>query len=130
MKSIHTKPFFLFALGVVLIASCKKDSVSLLEKSTWVESNTRKDTIIFTGDGPVGSLFLNRAREVRSGHLLPQLGDGLYSYKELKDSIFLHYSVSSYIGKTNYAFKMEGNRVYIGDFYKKSGKLLVFKRLK
>ena len=130
MKSIYIRSFFLFALSVILISSCEKDSVSLTEKSAWIESTNRKDTLIFTGDGAVGSLFLNRAREVRGGHLLPQLGDGLYSYRELKDSIFLHYSVSSYMGKTNYAFKMESNRLYIGDFYNKSGKLLVFKRLK
>ena len=29
-------------------------------------------------------MFLNRLKEVRNGYLLPQSGDGLYFYKELK----------------------------------------------
>ncbi|MES2652113.1 MAG: hypothetical protein V4663_10250 [Bacteroidota bacterium] len=127
MKNFYTKSSILFALSVVLISSCKKKSDAVaLEPNTWIESSNRKDTIIFKND----LLILNRPKEVRNGYLLPQLGDGLYSYKELKDSIFLHYTASSYYGTTNYAFKIENNTLYIGDFYNKSGKLLVFKKIK
>ncbi len=127
MKNIYAKFSILFALSVILISSCKKKSDDVaIEPNTWIESSNQRDTIIFKNE----SLILNRPKQVRGGYLLPQLGDGLYFYKELKDSIFLHYAASSYYGTTNYVFKIENNTLYIGDFYNKSGKLLVFKKIK
>lgn len=126
--AIRFNSFAFLILSGLLIISCKKNSEKVsLEETVWVESKDKKDTLVFLKEG---SLLLNRPKEIRGGHLLPQLGDGSYFYKELKDSIFLHHAVSSYYGTTNYAFKMESNTLYIGDFYNKSGKLLIFKKIR
>ncbi len=127
MKSGYFGIPFFFALCVILSSSCKKDTVSLLERSTWIESKDRADTIIFIGEG---SLILNRPRAMQGGYLLPKIGAGPYLFKELKDSIGLMHSVSSLYKYFNYPFKIEDNTLYIGDFYNKTGKLLVFKKIR
>lgn len=128
MKNIYIRNFFFFSLGVILISSCKKDSnTSALEPNTWIESTKRTDTIVFKDN----FLILNRPKEVNSGgYLLPKIGAGPYSFKELKDSIGLQHTLSSSSKFNNYAFKIEKDKLYIGDFYQKSGQLLVFEKLK
>ena len=127
MKSSYFGIPVFFALGVILISSCKKSSdPNALEPNTWIESINRTDTIIFKDN----FLILNRPKEVSSGYLLPKKGSGPYSIKELKDSIGLMHSLSSLYKFNNYPFKIENNTLYIGDFYTNSGKLLVFKKLK
>lgn len=125
MKSKYFGILTFFAFGVILIFSCKKNSVAPLEQSVWIESIDKKDTIIFRGEG---SLILNRPRVLQNGYVLPKMGAGPYDFKELKDSIGLRYSLSSLSKFFNYSFKIEGNTLYIDDFYDKSGKLLVYKR--
>ena len=125
MKNFYTKSSILLALCVAVICSCKKNSVSPLERSIWIESNDKKDTIFFRGEG---SLLLTRPRIMQNGYMLPKIGAGPYDFKESKDSIGLMYSASSLYKFISYPFKIENNTLYIGDFYEKSGKILVYKR--
>ena len=112
----------------MFIFSCKKsDTPVSLETTKWIESKERTDTLVFVEK----EIFtLNRPKELRNGYMIPKYGSGLYFFKELKDSIELYNSVSSSRVTKNYPFKIESNKLYIGDFYLNSGKLLVFERLK
>lgn len=127
MKIIYAKISILFAFSIILISSCKKESdKGTLESNSWIESSNRTDTIVFKD----GFLVLNLPKEARGGYLLPKLGAGPYAFKELKDSIGLQHALSSSSKFNNYAFKIENNTLYIGDFYQSSRKLLVFKKLR
>lgn len=120
--------YFIAILGVFLFASCKKENSSL-DSLKWVEQKDRVDTIEFKD----GFLVLNRGKEMRDGHLLPKIYSGPYSYKEQKDSIRLISALSSSINFKTYTYKNSGNKLFIGDFYQKTGNVnetLVFVKLK
>lgn len=120
--------YFVCILGVFLFASCEKENSSL-DSLKWVEQKDRADTIEFKD----GFLMLSRGKEMKDGQLLPKIYSGPYSYKEQKDSIRLISSLSSSTNFKMYAYKNSGDKLFIGDFYQKTGnanETLVFVKLK
>lgn len=131
MKHLSLKPY-LYLFGVIfLFSSCKKEESkspdTVLITTKWIEQSKREDILFFTND----FLNLERKKEVNSGgHLLPKIGAGLYNYKALTDSLELQYSLSSLFAPKKYAYRIENNKLFITDFYEKTGKTVVFVKFK
>lgn len=123
------KRFFILVLSLTMLAACKKEKDNSLTGNKWVESKDRADTIEFKNDW----LYLNRGKEMINGYLRLKIYAGPYFYQEKKDSIELRHLSSSYSGYKSYAYKIESNKLYISDFYQKTGgqnQTLVFEKLK
>ena len=123
------KKIFLLALSLTLFVACKKATDSSLKTDKWIESKDRADTIEFKND----FFYLNRGKEMINGSLRLKIYAGPYLYQEKKDSIGLRALVSSYSGYRSYTYKIESDKLYIGDFYQKTSgqnQILVFEKLK
>lgn len=138
MKKLVTKTQVLLLTSLIaLVFSCKKQNPSpapIPPKAnvSWIESSNRKDTLVFVG-GDTKLLSLNRGTEMRNGFLLPRIWGGLYTYSFKKDSIGLNYLLSSLYATQYYTYKIENDKLYIGDFFQKStipGQTLTFEKLK
>ena len=137
MKKLFVKTQLLLIAFMACIAfSCKKQKTAPVPApettTSWVESSSRKDTIVFLSS-ELRMFELNRGKEMRNGYLLPKTWGGLYTYKFKKDSIEVHYTLSSlYVGKF-YSYKIQNDKLYIGDFFQKEptpGQVLTFEKLK
>jgi hypothetical protein len=114
-------PFTLTLLTVFILTSCQKDDFpdpSTLPKGligSWVETNTKSDTMIFYSDNLKGLLWLQRGYEIRNGYRLPIIGSTGYSYEIFSDnnSIYMVNGESSaYTGGT-YNFKFDETNLVI-----------------
>jgi hypothetical protein len=127
MKKVCIGAVLLLAVGLVLFESCKKETNISLKGNVWIESKNRADTLVFQDDN---TLLLQRPRVQTGSYILPKIGAGPYTYKELKDSIQLHYSLSSLYAPKNYAYRIEGKKLFIDDFYEKTSTTIVFEKLR
>lgn len=119
----------LVALGTgCLFTACKKESNPELLDGSWIEQRHRSDTLIIQHHS--GILLLNRPKTMTGAYLIPKIGAGMYTYKNLKDSIQLQYSLSSLYAPRNYQYSIKNGKLYIDDFYEKSSTTLIFERLK
>lgn len=128
MKKFSLRKAFLILVLFVSLVSCKKEQdTSSLHNIVWIESKGRTDTLVFVDNS---MLLLSRPKVQTGPHLIPKIGSGHYTYQSLKDSITLQYSLSSLYAPKKYAYKVEGHKLYIGDFYEKTSATLVFEKLK
>jgi len=88
------------SLGIILV-SCQKDEFphpnTLPEGLTgsWIETNTRTDTIRFNSDNLSGYFFFSGGFAFPNGYWLPKIGSAPYSYKITGDSITVLNGLSS-----------------------------------
>ncbi|MGV3507852.1 MAG: hypothetical protein ACO1N7_01085 [Sphingobacteriaceae bacterium] len=130
MKSIIYKAIVLLITTPLIVSSCKKDNPPAEFTGSWVETTDRTDTIVFMDDK---MMDLRLGYEIRNTFVLPKIGAGLYIYDIKSDGITLQYGLSSSFDQTIYSFKKDGDKLYIGDFYQKTGskgQVLTFERLK
>lgn len=122
-------------------ASCQKNVLKTSPlNGTWVESTTKRDTIVFAAeyDGQNPVFELKRGlRITQEGYNLPDYFSGPYSYKLSCDSISLYWFLSSGSFQSWFFKRMPGdNKFLIGNFFKtpeNTGKdcdTLVFERIK
>jgi hypothetical protein len=113
------------SIGIALV-SCQKDEFpdpSTLPKGltgSWVESNTRADTIVFKSEKESGHFFLNRGFAMTNGYWLPKIGSTSYSYKISGDSISVIDGLSSAMEGGTYYFRFDEAKltINIGKFSK------------
>lgn len=76
----------IISLGIILV-SCQKDEFpdpyTLPEGLTgsWIETNTRTDTIRFNSDNLSGYFFFSRGFAFTNGYWFPKIGSAPVSYK-------------------------------------------------
>ena len=93
----------------------------------WIEYIERKDTLSFSSSGDSFSMRLDRGKEIINGYLLPKYGSGYYRYKIEPEIILLNSAFSSNSNFKNYYFKITGDTLIIGNFYKSElGERLIF----
>ena len=116
----------LIVLSLFILISCQKDDFpdpELLPKGligSWVEVNTRTDTLIFNSNSLTGMLILQRGYEIRNGYRLPVIGSTGYHYEISSDSIKLMDGLLSTWNQTTHYFNFnEANlTLRIGKFSK------------
>jgi hypothetical protein len=130
MKTNVLKKRFFYLMVIFLIgfalSSCQKDEFpdpSTLPKGligSWVETNTRTDTINFNSNNQSGYFFLSRGFAITNGYLLPKIGSAPYSYKISGDSISVIDGLSSAMEGGTYYFKFDEPNltISIGKFCK------------
>ena len=120
MKTLVTPKIFtvLFVSLIVLVLfSCKKDEFpdpSLLPKGlegSWVEVNTKTDTIIFKSNSDTGMFYLHRGYEIRNGYRLPIIGSTPYHYEIFTDSIKVIDGLSSSWNEGTYDFNFDNTNL-------------------
>jgi hypothetical protein len=119
-------PLTLTIFTTIILSSCQKDNFpdpSTLPKGltgSWVETNTKSDTIIFNSDNFKGLLWLQRGYEIRNGYRLPIIGSTGYSYEIFSDSIHMIDGESSAYISGTYFFKFDETNliINIGKFSK------------
>ncbi|MFO8236175.1 MAG: hypothetical protein R6U04_12315 [Bacteroidales bacterium] len=132
--------FFVSVIFFSTIA-CTKDefpdpnSLTKELKGTWVEVNTKTDTIIFKSSSNSGIFWLHRGYEIRNGYRLPIIGSTGYHYEIIGDSIKLIDGLSSTWNEGVYYFNFDipNLTINIGKFSqyiatKKS--ILTFRKIK
>jgi hypothetical protein len=121
---------------VLTLSGCANDQINMTYppgvEETWVEVNTKTDTLTFGslgGESPI--MNLRRGRELRNGHVLPKAHSGLYEYTLLPDDrISIRWMLSSNSAYNEYYFKRSGRMLTIGNFYESpSGAIVTFERL-
>ncbi|MFA5818249.1 MAG: hypothetical protein WC854_03100 [Bacteroidales bacterium] len=129
-----------FLIGFVLL-SCQKDEFpdpSTLPKGltgSWVETNTRTDTIEFNSNNESGYFYLSRGFGIINGYWLPKIGSTWYSYKISEDSISVIDGLSSAMEGGTYYFKFDEPNltINIGKFSKyisTKKSILTFRKIK
>ena len=119
-------PSFIIILLILFTFSCQKDEFpdpSTLPKGltgSWVETNTRTDTISFSSNDQSGYFYLSRGFAITNGYWLPKIGSAPYRYKISGDSISVINGLSSAMEGGTYYFKFnEPNlTINIGKFCK------------
>lgn len=119
---------------IIIFLSCSKDDVKIVSSSDlngkWIETETRMDTLSFESLDNLEIMYLNRGKEIRDGNLLPKAGSGPYHYNLLEEKISLNWILSSDSRFNEYYFKINDNRLVIGNFYgSASGETLTFEKL-
>jgi hypothetical protein len=100
------KNFSLLFIIFLILFSCEKHDVTVSGlKGTWVEVDTKTDTIIFNHNATSGSFILSKGHEIRNGYVLPKIGSGIFLYELNKDSIRITDGLSSIHREGNYYFK-------------------------
>ncbi|UZR95222.1 hypothetical protein [Chondrinema litorale] len=135
MNFFKSSPFFLAILLIINI-SCTDQNDELTEAKSlqglWVDIQTGTDTLVFDywGDGDE-VMYLNRARELRDGHLLPKSKAGSYDYELLKNEISLRWHLSSNSAFNQFSFEKNGDQLVIGNFYDDTafGTKMTFKKI-
>ena len=120
MKYTWVFIFFILLSLAGTFFSCEKSKNAVSELSgTWVEFSNRLDTIDFDS-WPSDSVFvLKRGSELINGDLLPKYGSGIYSYKQMSDTIMIQNMFWSCLCYSSYYFQMNStNKLFIiGNFY-------------
>ena len=114
-----------FFTGIILL-SCQHEDFpdpDTLPKGligSWVEINTKSDTIVFNTNNDTGIFLLNRGFEIRNGYRLPIIGSTGYNYIIFSDSIHLVNGLSSTMESGTYYFKLDEPKltINIGKFSK------------
>jgi len=126
---------FLIALSTILIlARCQKDGgiVSGLI-GTWVEIDTKTDSIIFKTNDQSGTFMLNRGFEVSNGYYLPKIGSGPYSYLISDDKIKIVDLLSGSAGGNNFYFNInqdiESFQIGVFSLFDTNKAILTFKKI-
>jgi hypothetical protein len=117
---------FLLILLMLFTFSCQKDEFpdpNTLPKGligSWVETNTRTDTIIFSSNRDTGIFWLQRGFEIRNGYRLPVIGSTGYHYEIFSDSIKVVDGLSSAWEQGTYYFHFDEPNltINIGKFSK------------
>lgn len=111
---INSRNLSFFLVGMILIfLSCSKDEFpdpSTLSKDlvgSWVEVDTKTDTIIFHSSDNSGLLWFHRGYEIRNGYRLPIIGSTGYHYEIVSDSITLLDGLSSIWDENTYYFNFD-----------------------
>jgi hypothetical protein len=119
----------LLAILIVCLVSCKKEQNENPLKGRWVRLDNPTDTLSF-GEMFSERLFvLERGSEIRDENLLPLAGSGPYQFVIKKDSIDILPAWSSSIISRRYYFKVNGNKIEIGDFIDNTKSTLCFSKL-
>jgi hypothetical protein len=116
----------LVGIGVLFLTSCQKydfPDTGLLPKGligSWVEVNTKTDTLIFNSNSDTGMVILQRGYEIRNGYRLPVIGSTVYKYMIFSDSIKLIDGLSSTWNETTHYFNFDEPNliIRIGKFSK------------
>jgi hypothetical protein len=125
----------------ITFASCQKDEFpdpSTLPKGlsgSWVETNTREDTIVFKSDRESVYFYLSRGFAMSNGYWLPKIGSAPYSYKLSGDSISVKNGFSSTMEGGTYYFRFDEPNliINIGKFSKyidTKKSILTFRKIK
>ncbi|MCJ7447972.1 MAG: hypothetical protein MUO72_09775 [Bacteroidales bacterium] len=117
---------FLIILLILSPFSCQKvqfPDPNTLPKGligSWVETNTRTDTIIFVSNRDTGIFWLQRGFEIRNGYRLPVIGSTGYHYEIFSDSIKVVDGLSSAWEQGTYYFHFDEPNltINIGKFSK------------
>jgi hypothetical protein len=134
-------PSILTCFTVFILVSCQKDNFpdpSTLPQGltgSWVEVNTKSDTIIFHSDNDTGIFWLQRGFEIRNGYRLPIIGSTGYNYTIFSDSIHLINGLSSAWESGTYYFHFDEPNltINIGKFSKyidTKKSILTFRKIK
>ena len=115
----------IISMGNILL-SCQKDEFpdpnTLPEGLTgsWIETNTRTDTIRFNSDNPSGYFFFSSGFSLTNGYWLPKIGSAPFSYKITGDSITVIDGLSSAMAGGTYYFRIDEPNltIRIGKFCK------------
>ena len=97
----------------------------------WIESVDRLDTLIFNEE--LSFLEVRRAKEMRNGHLLSQLGAGLYQYQIEGNVLSIRNTASSSSESRDVFINVESDRLVIDDFYRRdsgTSRRLTFEKFK
>lgn len=101
------KKFTLLFILSLIFYSCEKHDVTVSGlKGTWVEVDTKTDTIIFNRNTTSGLFILSKGHEIRNGYVLPKIGSGIFMFELNKDSIAITDGLSCTYSKRNYFFKL------------------------
>ena len=122
-------------LTLLILTSCEKNKVTISGlQGTWVEIDTKTDTLIFKTNDLSGTFYLYRGFEMINGYYLPKIGSGMYSYDISGNSIKIVDLLSSTAGGNNYYFSIihdnESFQVGMFTFLETNKAILTFKRLK
>jgi hypothetical protein len=122
-------------LTLFIFSGCENNKVTTSRlKGTWVEIDTKTDTIIFKTDDLSGKFYLNRGFEMTNGYYLPKIGSGMYSYDISDCSIKIVDLLSSTAGGNNYYFSInhdnESFQIGMFTFFETNKAILTYKRLK
>jgi hypothetical protein len=140
MKIIKTTLPFLLILFFTNNINCQKAELKISPlKGTWIESEKKTDTIVFSSeyDGQYPVFELKRGFRIAEGYKLPDYYSGPYNFYTGNNTISVYWFLSSGTFMTCY-FKMipEENKFLIGNFFKDPEKkktekdTLVFIRIK
>jgi len=122
-------------LTLLILTSCEKYKVTISGlQGTWVEIDTKADTLIFKTNDLSGTFYLYRGFEMINGYNLPKIGSGPYFFDISNDSIKIAHYLSS-IGerkKFYFIFNNGHDSFQIGmfTFFETNKAILTFKRLK
>ncbi len=122
--------FGIVIIAIILFGCTKpKQTIQPVLTGKWVEMNVKTDTITFVTDGMI---IMSRPKVVSNGFLVPQGGDGPYSYKLLPGKITLQWTLSSMISNNSYSFIQSADKIVIENFYDVNAKGIIqtFLRLK
>jgi hypothetical protein len=112
-------PFTLTLLATIILTSCEKDGFpdpSTLPKGltgSWVETNTKSDTIVFNSNDNSGIFYLSRGFSITNGYNLPTIGSTWYMYNISGESISLTDVLSSSMSGGTYPFKFDEQNLTI-----------------
>ena len=122
-------------LTLFIFSGCENNKVNTSGlKGTWVEIDTKTDTIIFKTNDQSGTFLLYRGFEIKNGYVLPKIGSGPYSYNIIDDKIKIVDLFSS-IAEGNYFYFSfdQGHELFqIGmfSFFETNKAILTFKKIK
>lgn len=137
MKNQPLQHIIVFSAALTLgfslcLLSCTKADLPLNQppKGTWVELNSRSDTIRFQRIDDLEFFTLTLGIEGANGIGLPKYGSGMYLYTLGADYISMRWLLSSYSEFKTFYFRRSGNRIHIGNFYDAPyGEILKFEKL-
>jgi hypothetical protein len=96
----------------------------------WVEVISRTDTISFEEIDNLEFLTLSRGEELLEGVSKPKYKSGPYEYTLREENISMRWLLSSNTNFNEYYFELDGNRLFIGNFYEATfGDILEFERI-
>lgn len=122
---IKSKSLSFFFVGLILLLfSCSRDefpdpnTLSKDLEGSWVEIDTKTDTIIFNSSDNSGLFWFHRGYEIRDGYRLPIIGSTGYHYEIVSDSITLVNGLLSIWNENTYYFNSDivNLTINIGNF--------------
>ncbi len=133
--------FFFVGFILVLLLSCSKDefpdpnTLSKDLKGSWVEVDTKTDTMIFKYSDISGLFWFHRGYEIRNGYRLPIIGSTGYHYEIVADSITLIDGLLSIWNENTYYFNFDKPNltINIGNFSQhidSNKPILTFRKIK